>query len=67
MRKWKVWVLEDKNGIELARGRKRDVLNVSYARYVYGHIFTDNLYRTAQLLNPPKEDNDMNEEIFCGS
>ena len=64
MSKWEVWVLEDKNGVELARGRKKDVINVSYARYVYGHIFTDNLYRTTQLLNPPKGDNDMTEDYI---
>lgn len=64
MSKWKVWVLEDKNGVELARGRKKDVMNVSYARYVYGHIFTDNLYRTTQLLNPPKGDTNVNEDYL---
>lgn len=51
MKNWKVWVLTDKDGKELARGRKKDVVNVAYRRYVYGHIFTDNLYRTNELLN----------------
>lgn len=51
MKNWKVWVLTDKDGKELARGRKKDVLDVAYTRYVYGHIFTDNLYRTNELLN----------------
>ena len=50
MKNWKVWILVDKNGNELARGRKKDVINVLSARYVYGHIFTDSLYRTNELL-----------------
>ena len=50
MRNWKVWILVDKKGNELARGRKRDVLNVWYPRCVYGHIHTDTLYRTSELL-----------------
>lgn len=51
MRKnWKVWILRDKDGKELARGRKKDVLDVLYPRYVYGHIFTDKLYRTNEPL-----------------
>ena len=50
MKNWKVWILTDKDGNELARGRKQDVIKVSYHRYVYGHIFTDCLYRTAELL-----------------
>ena len=49
MKNWKVWVLYDKDGKELARGRKKDV-NVCYSRYVYQHIFTDELYRTKELL-----------------
>lgn len=54
MKTWRVWVLTDKDGKELARGRKKDVCGVAYGRYVYQHIFTDNLYRTNELLN--KED-----------
>lgn len=50
MKNWKVWVLTDKEGKELARGRKKDVMDVLYQRYVYGHIFSDNLYRTSELL-----------------
>lgn len=51
MRKnWKVWILRDKDGKELARGRKKDVLDVLYPRYVYGHIFTDKLYQTNEPL-----------------
>ena len=50
MKNWKVWILTDKEGKELARGRKKDVMDVLYQRYVYGHIFTDNLYRTSKLL-----------------
>lgn len=50
MKNWKVWILTDKNGKELARGRKKDVLAVEYPRYVYAHIFTDNLYRTNEPL-----------------
>ena len=51
MKNWKVWILKDKDGNEVARGRKRDVLNVASQRYVYQHIFTDGLYRTEELLN----------------
>ena len=51
MKNWKVWILTDKDGNELARGRKKDVMSVLYPRYVYQHIFTDNLYRTSELLN----------------
>lgn len=50
MKNWKVWILTDKDGNELARGRKKDVVNVMYPRYVYSHIFTDKLYRTNELL-----------------
>ena len=50
MKNWKVWILTDAEGNELARGRKRDVLKVEYPRYVYEHIFTDCLYRTQELL-----------------
>jgi hypothetical protein len=50
MKNWKVWILTDAEGNELARGRKKDVLNVLYPRYVYGHIFTDCLYQTNELL-----------------
>ena len=51
MKNWRVWVLTDKDGNELARGRKKDVMDIAYTRYVYGHIFTDNLYQTKELLN----------------
>jgi hypothetical protein len=47
---WRVWILTDSKGKEIARGRKKDVLSVSYQRYVYCHIFDDCLYRTAELL-----------------
>ena len=50
MKNWKVWILTDAEGNELARGRKREVIKVASARYVYGHIFTDCLYRTAEPL-----------------
>lgn len=50
MRNWRVWVLVDKDGKEIAKGRKKDVVNASYHRYVYKHIFTDTLYRTNELL-----------------
>ena len=50
MKNWKVWILTDKNGKELIRGRKKDVINLMYQRYVYGGIYTDNLYRTAENL-----------------
>lgn len=50
MKNWKVWILCDKDGKELTRGRKKDVCAVLYQRYVYQHIFTDNLYRTNELL-----------------
>ena len=49
---WKIWELYDKDGNLLARGRKKAVLDVLYPRYVYGHIFTDELYRTSEFLYP---------------
>ena len=49
-RNWKVWILTDAEGNELARGRKSEVEKVAYKRYVYSHIFTDCLYRTSELL-----------------
>lgn len=52
MKNWKVWLLTDKDGKELARGRKRDVIKVLHQRYVYGGIFTDNLYRINEPLLP---------------
>ena len=51
MKNWKVWILVDKNNEVVARGRKKDVTNVLYQRYVYEHIFTDSLYRTNELLH----------------
>ena len=50
MKNWRVWVLTDNKGNELARGRKKDVMNVCYHRYVYQLIFTDCLYQTSELL-----------------
>jgi len=50
MKNWKIWKLYDAQGTLIAEGRKRDVVNVAYQRYVYGHIFTDNLYRTNEPL-----------------
>ena len=50
MMTWKVWVLTDADGVELARGRKKDVMAIASQRYVYQHIFTDCLYRTDELL-----------------
>ena len=50
MKNWRVWVLMDANGNELARGRKRDVVNKAYGRYVYAHIFTDCLMCTNERL-----------------
>lgn len=50
MKNWKIWILADANGNELARGRKNEVMAVAYQRYVYQHIFTDSLYRTNELL-----------------
>lgn len=50
MKNWKVWILKDAKGNELARGRKQDVVKVAYHRYVYGHIFTDELFRTNEPL-----------------
>lgn len=49
-RKFKMWRLEDINGNVIAEGRKKDVENKSYFRYVYQHIFTDVLYPTNQWL-----------------
>jgi hypothetical protein len=51
MKNWKVWMLIAENGEILARGRKRDVMRIASARYVYQHIFTDSLYQTSEPLN----------------
>ena len=50
MKNWKIWILTDANGNELARGRKREVIAVASQRYVYQHIYNDCLYRTTELL-----------------
>jgi hypothetical protein len=50
MKNWKVWILTDCNGNELARGRKCEVIKVASERYVYRHIFDDCLYRTSEPL-----------------
>ena len=50
MKNWKVWILTDKDGNVIAKSRKQEVVNKAYGRYVYGHIFTDCLYRTDELL-----------------
>jgi len=51
MKNWKVWMLVAENGEVLARGRKRDVMRIASARYVYQHIFSDSLYQTSEPLN----------------
>lgn len=48
---WKVWKAYDKDGNLLAEGRKKDVIDRLYPRYVYCHIFTDRLYQTSEPLN----------------
>ena len=50
MKNWRVWILTDKDGKVIAKGRKQEVTNKAYARYVYGHIFTDCLYKTNEPL-----------------
>ena len=50
MKNWKVWVLKNKEGQVIAQGRKKEVANIAYQRYVYGHIFTDTLIQTNELL-----------------
>jgi hypothetical protein len=44
MRKFKKYILENRNGEIIAQGRLKDVENVLYPRYVYSHIFDDVLY-----------------------
>ena len=51
MKNWRVWILTDSKGNELARGRKCEVIKVASERYVYRHIFDECLYRTSELLN----------------
>lgn len=51
MNSWKVWKLYDKDGNLLIAGRKKDVIDKLYPRYVYAHIFTDVLVRTNEPLN----------------
>lgn len=50
MNNWKVWKLYDADGNLICEGRRRDVLRVASARYVYQLIFTDSLYKTNQPL-----------------
>jgi len=50
MKNWRVWKLYDKDGKLIASGRKKDVMNAEYPRYVYAHIFTDIIVRTDELL-----------------
>ena len=50
MKNWKVWVLKNKEGQVIAQGRKKDVVNKAYGRYVYQGIYTDTLYQTNELL-----------------
>ena len=45
MRKRYVYLLKDCKGNIIIEGKKKDVENKVYQRYVYGHIFTDELYR----------------------
>lgn len=49
-RKFFKWILTDCKGNVIAEGRKKDVANVSYIRYVYQHIFNDCLSRTNETL-----------------
>ena len=49
-RKFYKWILTDCKGNIIAEGRKKDVANVSYIRYVYQHIFNDCLFRTNETL-----------------
>jgi hypothetical protein len=49
MRKLYVWKLYDKDGVLLASGKHKEVVNVLYRRFVYGHIFDDMLYRTNEI------------------
>jgi len=49
-RNWRVYRLVDKDGKELAKGQLKDVMAVEYPRFVYGHIFTDTLFKTSELL-----------------
>ena len=51
MKNWKVWILTDKEGNEIIRGRKQEVLSIFNQRYVYGGIYDDCLYRTNETLN----------------
>lgn len=45
MRKKYVYLLKDYQGNIVIEGKKKDVENKLYQRYVYEHIFTDELYR----------------------
>ena len=49
-RKWYIYRLVNKDGVELARGQLKDVMAVEYPRFVYGHIYTDTLFRTNERL-----------------
>jgi hypothetical protein len=47
---FKKWVLTDYKNNLIVEGRKKDVVKVMYQRYVYQHIFTDNLYKTNENI-----------------
>ena len=50
MKTWKVWKLYDENGNLIVQGRKKEVMAIASARYVYCGIYHDKLYRTNELL-----------------
>lgn len=50
MKTWKIWKLYDEEGNLIAEGRKRDVMAIASARYVYCGIYHDKLYSTNELL-----------------
>lgn len=50
MKNWKVWVLKDVDGNVIIKGRKREVMQKAYERYVYMHIFTDMVVKTNKAL-----------------
>ena len=46
-----LWILINKNNIVIAKGRRKEVMQVRYCRYVYNHIYDDKIIRTNLKLN----------------
>ena len=46
-----IWLLVNNKGIIIAKGKRKDMINVRYIRYTRQHIYDDKLIRTDIKLN----------------